>query len=226
MNVSSFALHIRTIFVLAFAIGLGGCMSTQISTLRGASTFKARVTTSDFRHVDEGTVLRAAKIVTLSGGKYRPAGQDADGVWYVGPQGGVSIFYTERKRSDGKRLLEVYTGGVYVPHADKASARVFIQPDTGKMLLMSDDEADEAAQAPPTAGEDIQAESSVRLPGETLAESYLARSDNGRGGRATGATIVGAGIGGVIADELLIYDARGFRLMPRFDGVGAWFDVH
>jgi len=153
---------------------------------------------------------------------YRPVGQDEDGVWYVGPQGGVSVFYTERKRSDGKRLLEVYTGGVYVPHADKASARVFIQPNTVKMRLLSDSEA---AEAPPVTVEDIQAESSMQLPGETLAESYLARADNGRGGRATGATIVGAGIGGVIADELLIYDAQGFRLMPRLDGVGAWFDV-
>lgn len=211
MSLLPLALHIRSISILAVALGLGGCVSTQVTSLRDASAFEAKVPASDFRHVDEGSSLRVAKIVTLKRGVYRPAGQDENGVWYVGPPENLSLFYTERKRSDGKRLLEVYTGGVYVPHAGKSGARVFLQPNTVKMLLVSDSNATET---PPKA----------RLPGETLAESYQMSSEIARGGATTGATIAGSAIGGAVADALLIHDAKGFRLMPGLDDVAAWFD--
>lgn len=197
----------RFFSILATTVSLVGCMSTQVASLRDASAFETKSPSSDFRHVDEGSSLRAARIVKLAGGTYKPAGQDERGVWYIGPSQNLSIFYTERKRSDGKRLLSLYTGGVLVPHGSDSGASVFLLPSSEQLLLVSDTDVTGAPATSP--------------PGETLASAF----ETSKGSSVTLATSAGSALGGTIADALLAYDAKGFRLVPLdTKDVAAWFN--
>lgn len=197
-------------FLLAVAAALAAC-STQISALNAATGHSAKVPKSPYVYVYAGTTLRAATRITLLPGMYKPVGKNEQGVWYAGSKRNVQIFYTDTKRSDGKRLLAAYAGGVLLPLKPGNPPSLFIVPSTEKLTLVSaSSDSEDAAAAGMTAGQ-IQAEAATNARAEY------------RGGPA----MVGAAVGGVIADGLMDYDAKGLRLMPQLvdaPGVASWLD--
>ncbi|MGJ3699662.1 hypothetical protein [Variovorax sp. AFSI2.2] len=126
-------------------------------------------------------------------------------MWYIGADGNVRIFYTEKKRSDGKRLLASYTGGILVPSMPHSQPSVFIIPSTERLMLVSDSMDAEAVKLGQMTEGQIHAEAAVN----------------------TGANLIGAALGGAIADGLLSYDARGLRVIPQTagaPGLVTWLD--
>lgn len=155
---------------------------------------------------DVGTTLRVATETTLSAGTYKPIGENEQGVWYSGAGRNVRIFYTEKKRSDGKRLLASYTGGVLVPLKSDSPPTLFIIPSTENLVLISDSAGTEAAEFGSLTAGQIQSEAAIN---------------------AGTVRPVGAAMGGVVADGLLAYDAKGLRMIPQTagaPGLVAWLD--
>lgn len=193
------------ILLLSLALMLGAC-STQISALKPTTEYSVKSPKVSYVYRDVGTTLRVATETTLLPGTYKPIGQNEQGVWYVGAERNVQIFYTEKKRSDGKRLLASYTGGVLVPLKPDSSPTLFIIPSTQNFVLISDSLGTEAAgHGSLTAGQ-IQSEAAIN---------------------AGTSNPVGAAVGGVIADGLLAYDAKGLRMIPQTTGAPglvAWLD--
>lgn len=189
---------------LSIASLLGAC-STQVSALKPTALSEKAPKTPYVFDV-AATTLRVASKTTLMPGVYRPIGQNDEGVWYVGGERNVRIFYPERKRSDGKRLLASYTGGVLVPLKPDRAPTLFIIRSTEKLMLVS--------EAP-----DTEADVSISLTaGQISSEAVL---------NAGGNSIVGAAVGSAVADGLLAYDAKGLQLLPfsaGAPGVVAWLD--
>lgn len=199
----------RTPFVfllLSVVLALGAC-TTQVSALKVTTAYSEKSPKALYVYSDSGTTLRGATKTTLVPGTYKPLGENEQGVWYVGTEGNVRIFYTEKKRSDGKRLLASYTGGILVPSIPHSQPSVFIIPSTERLMLVSD-------------SRDAEAES-VKLGHMTEGQIHAEAAVN------TGANLVGAALGGAIADGLLIYDASGLRVIPQTEGAPGlvtWLD--
>ncbi|WP_422098628.1 hypothetical protein [Variovorax sp.] len=175
---------------------LANC-STQISALEPSTGYSAKSPKVAYVHADAGSTLRVATTITLLPGVYRPLGRNASGIWYVGEAGNLRIFYTEKKRSDGKRLLASYTGGVLMPLKPEDRPAIFMIASTEKLWLVSDSSGTEAA--PPldlTLGQ-FQAQGAINSGTVNPANAAL---------------------GGAIADSLLAHDAQGLRLLPQASG--------
>ncbi|BEP39045.1 hypothetical protein GmRootV59_61120 (plasmid) [Variovorax sp. V59] len=154
---------------------------------------------------DAGTTLRVATRTTLLPGTYRPLGSNEQGLWYVGAESNVRVFYTEKKRSDGKRLLASYTGGILVPPKLDSLPAVFIIPSTERLALVSDSAEIEAMESGNITEGQMHAEAATNV----------------------GVNPIGATVGGIIADGLLAYDAKGLRVIPQTagaPGLVAWLE--
>jgi hypothetical protein len=126
-----------TLFIACFA--LAGC-ATQPTQLRPTSNVETRAPSRDFMRTGVAGLVKTEFSLALKAGPYRPVGQDADGVFFLGEHpDNFRIFYLERKRFDGKRLIAVYSGGLFVPHRTDSSPRFFILLKSEKLVVVSDE---------------------------------------------------------------------------------------
>ena len=126
-----------TLFI--FCIALAGC-ATQPSQLRPTSNVESRAPSRDFTRTGVAGLVKTEFSLALKAGPYMPVGQDADGVFFLGEHpDNFRIFYLERKRFDGKRLIAVYSGGLFVPHRSDSPPRFFILLKSQKLVVVSDE---------------------------------------------------------------------------------------
>jgi len=108
-------------------------------SLKPVSGVAARAPAEDFVHEGVAGLAKVQYALAIKAGRYVPVGQNEAGTFFLSEQSdNFRIFYLERKRFDGKRLIAVYSGGMLIPHSASASPRFFILLGTEKLVVVSD----------------------------------------------------------------------------------------
>ncbi|WP_228121968.1 hypothetical protein [Variovorax paradoxus] len=175
----------KTVLV-SIALALAGC-AVQPTNLQPASGVAARAPSEDFVHEGVAGLMRVQYALAIKAGRYVPVGQNEAGIFFLSEQpDNFRIFYLERKRFDGKRLIAVYAGGIFIPHSASLSPRFFILTGAEKLVVVSDAAISKFAHGTGKPAADITSEEMMAnlerpvVPFDGAA-AYLIREFEGRG---------------------------------------------